>query len=155
MSAKRCPQPENHPAGLEEHDLIVGLQGTAPTESLVERSGPRQVLYTQGNKADPLFHARTLSPGAGRLQPPHGWPGRRYPPYDEPVKGDIEELLRAGQEATAGGDWESARAAFAAATEIEGVPEGWSGLSYALWWLGQTDASIRGGRGADALQRKR
>jgi DNA-binding NarL/FixJ family response regulator len=71
------------------------------------------------------------------------------------MREEVERLLGAAQEATVAGDWDRARAAFAAAVEIESVPEGWFGLSNALWWLGQTAESIGACKHAYAGFRRR
>src|SRR5262249_10206883 len=60
-----APEPEDHPAGGEEHDVGRGVVGRAPTERLVERTGPREVRDAEGDEADALLHARIL---------PHGLP---------------------------------------------------------------------------------
>lgn len=41
------------------------------------------------------------------------------------------------------GDWETARSCFDAAVRQEESPEGLFGLGTALWWLGETEASVR------------
>lgn len=61
--------------------------------------------------------------------------------YDVPVT-DAAERINAGASALAAGDWLAAREAFAAALEVEESPEALNGLSDALWWLGETGASV-------------
>jgi hypothetical protein len=39
VTAERCPQPEDHAAGLEEAHLVVELLRAAPAHRLVEQSG--------------------------------------------------------------------------------------------------------------------
>jgi tetratricopeptide (TPR) repeat protein len=54
----------------------------------------------------------------------------------------ITERVRAGQEALACGDWERARAAFAADLgDAESAPA-WEGLSWAAWWLDDVAACL-------------
>jgi DNA-binding CsgD family transcriptional regulator len=50
--------------------------------------------------------------------------------------------VAAGQEALEAGRWEEARVAFAAALAEEETPEALDGMGAALWWLGETRASI-------------
>jgi ATP/maltotriose-dependent transcriptional regulator MalT len=52
------------------------------------------------------------------------------------------EPLAAGQAALEAGDWEEARAAFEAALAERETPEALDGLGRALWWLGETRASV-------------
>ncbi|HEY6710080.1 MAG TPA: LuxR C-terminal-related transcriptional regulator [Actinomycetota bacterium] len=53
-----------------------------------------------------------------------------------------QDHLAAGQAALAAGRWEEARAAFRAALAEAETPEALDGLGVALWWLGETQASV-------------
>lgn len=55
----------------------------------------------------------------------------------------IEAQLDAGTTALRTGDWRSARDAFAAALELDEAAPARFGLGVALWWLGDTEASLR------------
>jgi DNA-binding CsgD family transcriptional regulator len=57
------------------------------------------------------------------------------------VTSEIDSSIASGYEALAAGDWNRARACFAAALDVAEVPEALDGLGRALWWL-------RDGRGA-------
>ena len=81
VAAERGPQAEDHPAGLEEAHLVVGLLRARPAQGLVERPRPAEVLDPEGDQAHALFHDRS-SVGRGavastrrRLAP--GWASRR------------------------------------------------------------------------------
>jgi tetratricopeptide (TPR) repeat protein len=50
--------------------------------------------------------------------------------------------LAAGRAALAAGRWEEARAAFAAALAEAETPQALDGMAVALWWLGETRASV-------------
>ncbi|HET6747616.1 MAG TPA: LuxR C-terminal-related transcriptional regulator, partial [Actinomycetes bacterium] len=52
------------------------------------------------------------------------------------------EALATGRDALAAGRWEEARAAFAAALAERETPEALDGMGVALWWLGETRASV-------------
>jgi len=54
---------------------------------------------------------------------------------------EVEPLER-GRAALDAGRWEEARAAFAAALAERDTPEARSGMGVALWWLGETRASV-------------
>ena len=58
--------------------------------------------------------------------------------------GAMTELdsLAAGRAALEAGRWEQARAAFAAALAERETPEALDGMGAALWWLGETQASV-------------
>jgi tetratricopeptide (TPR) repeat protein len=58
------------------------------------------------------------------------------------VEQATDELLAAGDEALTAGDWIAARDAFRAALDRDQTPEALAGLGEALWWLGDTRASI-------------
>src|SRR6266571_1538470 len=64
VTPERRPQAEDHPAGLEEADLIIGLLGAAPAERLVERPGPGKVGDTERHQADALIHAEIIADAA-------------------------------------------------------------------------------------------
>lgn len=53
-----------------------------------------------------------------------------------------EDLLAVGNEALKAGDWGAARDSFRAAIAREETPEALDGLGEALWWLGETHASV-------------
>ncbi|HEV2871696.1 MAG TPA: helix-turn-helix transcriptional regulator, partial [Actinomycetota bacterium] len=52
------------------------------------------------------------------------------------------EPLAAGHAALEAGRWEEARAAFAAALAEQETPQALDGMGVALWWLGETRASV-------------
>jgi tetratricopeptide (TPR) repeat protein len=60
------------------------------------------------------------------------------------ILGVMTELdpLAAGRDALEAGRWEEARAAFAAALAEEETAEALDGMGAALWWLGETRASV-------------
>jgi hypothetical protein len=60
------------------------------------------------------------------------------------ILGAMTELdpVAAGRAALEAGRWEEARAAFAAALAEEETAEALDGMGAALWWLGETRASI-------------
>jgi ATP/maltotriose-dependent transcriptional regulator MalT len=64
-------------------------------------------------------------------------------------------VLRRAQEALEVGDWSAARQEFVAALELADSPEALSGLGEALWWLGETAASVRYQERAYAAFRRR
>jgi ATP/maltotriose-dependent transcriptional regulator MalT len=64
-------------------------------------------------------------------------------------------LLRTAQTALASGEWSTARASFEAVLEREESPEALFGLGNALWWLGETEASVRCQERAYAAFRRR
>ena len=49
----------------------------------------------------------------------------------------------AGERALEAGEWSAARSSFEAALELEETPEAQVGLGNALWWLDETEASLR------------
>jgi DNA-binding NarL/FixJ family response regulator len=59
------------------------------------------------------------------------------------VPADSDALLGAAEQALKAGDWATARSAFEAALEQKETPEGLLGLGNALWWLQETEASLR------------
>jgi DNA-binding CsgD family transcriptional regulator len=59
------------------------------------------------------------------------------------VAGDPEGLLGAGRGALDAGEWTTARRSFEAALEREETAEALHGLGTALWWLEETEASLR------------
>lgn len=67
--------------------------------------------------------------------------------YDDAVEGAAEVNAKAlcghGQAALQTGDWSAARERFEAALQEEESAEALSGLGDALWWLGETEASVR------------
>jgi hypothetical protein len=65
VTAERCPQAEDHPPGLKEADLIVGLLCVVPAERLIERTGSGKVGDAKRHKADALVHAEIIADAAG------------------------------------------------------------------------------------------
>jgi DNA-binding CsgD family transcriptional regulator len=59
------------------------------------------------------------------------------------VPSDFDALLGAAEQALEAGDWSTARSSFEAALELEETPEALLGLGNALWWLDETEASLR------------
>jgi DNA-binding CsgD family transcriptional regulator/Tfp pilus assembly protein PilF len=59
------------------------------------------------------------------------------------VSVDSDALLAAGQRALQAGEWSAARSSFEAALELDESPEALLGLGNALWWLDETEASLR------------
>lgn len=57
VASESCPQPEDHSAGLEKHDLVVGLLCASPSERLIECSSAGEVVDSEGHETDALFHA--------------------------------------------------------------------------------------------------
>ena len=53
-----APERDDHPAGLEEDDVVVGLGVRHPAERLVERTGTREVGDPERDEAEPLLHQR-------------------------------------------------------------------------------------------------
>src|SRR5689334_16979534 len=51
-------------------------------------------------------------------------------------------MLADGEAALAQGDWAAARVAFEAAVDAEETAAAWEGLSWAMWWLSDADATI-------------
>src|SRR5215472_15666458 len=56
VAAERGPQSEDHPSGLEEADLVIGLPGPAPAKRFVEGARTREIGHAERHQADPLFH---------------------------------------------------------------------------------------------------
>ena len=56
---------------------------------------------------------------------------------------DSDALLAAGQRALEAGEWSAARSSFEVALELEESPAALLGLGNALWWLDETEASLR------------
>ena len=56
---------------------------------------------------------------------------------------DLDDLLAAGSAAVAAGQWAGARVAFEDALAREPTAEAHAGLADVLWWLGETEASVR------------
>ena len=59
------------------------------------------------------------------------------------MSGDSDSLVGAGERALEAGEWLAARGSFEAALELEESPAALLGLGNALWWLDETDASLR------------
>jgi DNA-binding CsgD family transcriptional regulator len=71
------------------------------------------------------------------------------------VSDDSDSLVAAGEQALEAGEWSMARSAFEAALELEETPEALLGLGNALWWLDETEASLRHRERAYAAFRNR
>jgi DNA-binding CsgD family transcriptional regulator len=71
------------------------------------------------------------------------------------VSVDSDTLLAAGQRALNAGEWSAARSSFEAALELEESPAALLGLGNALWWLDETEASLRRRERAYAAFRRR
>ncbi len=54
-----------------------------------------------------------------------------------------EQFVEAAQVAVAAGDWAAARSAFEVLVAGDPTPESLAGLGDVLWWLGETDQSVR------------
>jgi len=67
VPAESCPEPEHHPARLEEADLSIWLLSAAPTERLVEPASPRQIGDAQGHEAYALLHSMRIPRPADEL----------------------------------------------------------------------------------------
>jgi ATP/maltotriose-dependent transcriptional regulator MalT len=59
------------------------------------------------------------------------------------VSVDSDAHLAAGQRALEAGEWSAARSSYEAALELEESPAALLGLGNALWWLDETEASLR------------
>jgi hypothetical protein len=62
MTAESGPETEDHPARLNETDLIVRLFGPTPTERLVKRTRSGKVANPERHDTDALFHDQSISP---------------------------------------------------------------------------------------------
>jgi ATP/maltotriose-dependent transcriptional regulator MalT len=71
------------------------------------------------------------------------------------AESDTEALLARGQLAIKTGQWTTAKEAFEAVPELEESGEGLFGLGIALWWLGETEASLRHWERAYGVFRRR
>jgi ATP/maltotriose-dependent transcriptional regulator MalT len=67
----------------------------------------------------------------------------------------LEALLGEAQSAVEAGDWRTARARFETVLEHGEIPEAWFGLGNVLWWLGETEPSVRALEHAYAAFRRR
>jgi ATP/maltotriose-dependent transcriptional regulator MalT len=67
----------------------------------------------------------------------------------------LEALLGEAQSAVEAGDWVTARARFEAVLEHEEIAEAYFGLGNVLWWLGETEPSVRSLERAYAAFRRR
>ena len=67
----------------------------------------------------------------------------------------LEALLGEAQSAVEVGDWHIARARFEAVLEEEEIAEAYFGLGNVLWWLGETEPSVRSLERAYAAFRRR
>ena len=64
------------------------------------------------------------------------------------MDGQPTESIEAATAALRAGDWHVARHAYGAALEVGTTGEGLFGLGIALWWLGETEESLRSWEGA-------
>jgi ATP/maltotriose-dependent transcriptional regulator MalT len=71
------------------------------------------------------------------------------------AEADTEAALVSAQQAIAAGQWSIAKDAFEAVLEPEESGEALFGLGIALWWLGETEASLRQWERAYAVFRRR
>lgn len=71
------------------------------------------------------------------------------------MQADAEALLARAQQAIEAGEWSAAKAAFEAVLESEESGEVLFGLGVALWWLGETEDSLRHWERAYAAFRRR
>ena len=55
-ASERGPQSEDHPASLEEHDLVIGLLRAAPSKGLIERPGAGEIFDPKRHQTDALLH---------------------------------------------------------------------------------------------------
>jgi fructose-bisphosphate aldolase, class I len=72
------PQSEDHPPGLKEAHLIIGLLRIVPAQRLIERSGPGKIGDAKGHEADALLHQQIIADEPGIAQAPdrlEGWRG--------------------------------------------------------------------------------
>jgi ATP/maltotriose-dependent transcriptional regulator MalT len=74
---------------------------------------------------------------------------------DAAAKGRPEALLKTGQQAMEAGQWSTAKEAFEAALEASESAEALFGLGVALWWLGETEDTLRHHERAYAAFRRR
>jgi ATP/maltotriose-dependent transcriptional regulator MalT len=74
---------------------------------------------------------------------------------DDAAEGKTEALLARGQQAIEAGQWSTAKEAFEAALEAGESAEALFGLGVALWWLGETEATVRHHERAYAAFRRR
>jgi DNA-binding CsgD family transcriptional regulator len=69
--------------------------------------------------------------------------------------GVAAQLVARGEDALEAGEWEAARASFAAAVDADDAPEAHDGLGLALWWLRDVDGGLAERERAYAAFRKR
>jgi ATP/maltotriose-dependent transcriptional regulator MalT len=74
---------------------------------------------------------------------------------DDAAPANAEAVLQTAQEALQAGNWSAARHGFEAALDHEESAEALFGLGNALWWLGETEASVRCQERAYAAFRRR
>jgi len=65
VTAERCPQAEDHPPGLKEADLVVGLLCVVPAERLIERTGSGKIGDAKRHNANALVHPDIIADAAG------------------------------------------------------------------------------------------
>jgi hypothetical protein len=64
VTAERCPQAEDHPPGLKEADLIIGLLCVLPAKRLIERTRSGKIGDAKRYKADALVHPEIIADAA-------------------------------------------------------------------------------------------
>ena len=75
-----APERDDHPAGLEEDDVVVRRGVRRPAERLVERAGPGEVANAERDQADSLLHQTVPTAHQARAlssKGPSGDPRRR------------------------------------------------------------------------------
>src|SRR5262249_38099862 len=78
---RASPGREDHPASLEEDDVVVRSSVRRPADRLVERSRAAEIAYAERDEADARLHQTTPTTHqarAGRLKEPSGEPTRRW-----------------------------------------------------------------------------
>jgi ATP/maltotriose-dependent transcriptional regulator MalT len=65
------------------------------------------------------------------------------PSYDLLVEAGAESVLAEAEEAVQAGEWARARAAFETVLKLDDFAEARLGLGNVLWWLGETEGSVR------------
>src|SRR4029453_548511 len=100
-------------------------------------------LHRTGHRAPPGSRRLPASPSPRERARAWGTCPIRGPPSVGILGAMTEvEALATGRDALAAGRWEEARAAFAAALADGETPEALDGMGVALWWLGETRASV-------------
>src|SRR6186997_1300201 len=63
------PEPDDHPARLEEDDVVVGLRAGRPAERFVERARPLEIGHAEGDEREALLHPPDLKRAASSEPP--------------------------------------------------------------------------------------